>query len=234
MTPRESKAALALLADDAEDTIRWSLRRSSGSFESRRFQLLETGSALVAYYSEGSAALAVDFYDESRSASPASGRFAAAPVILDRTVKIRRGFAWASEPLSVDDDAAAAARLTELMRSEVNRPYRDTVIGNTRRDPASAGWKRIASASACGFCKALASKGAVYKEATADFGAHNSCGCTCAPVFKGGEMGPEADVMQYMASRKNRNLSPAQRERVREWVKEFETEPRPHIKTSSL
>lgn len=231
MTPQESKAALRILTNDAADTIEWTLRRSSGSFERRRFQLLETGSALVGYYSEGSAALAVDFYDESRADARAAGGFAATPVILDRTVKIRRGIAWASEPLSVDDEAAALGRLAEIMRSEVVRPYRDTIIQNQRRDPASAGWKRIASGAACGFCKALAARGAVYKQATADFAAHDNCTCTCAPVFKGGELGPEADVMQYMASKRRR--TPKERERIREWAAEYETTPRPHVKTSS-
>lgn len=232
MTPQESKAALAILAADAADTIRWTLRRSSGSFESRRFQLLETGSALAAYYSEGSAALAVDFYDESRADARAAGRFAASPVILDRTVKIRRGIAWASEPLSVDDEATAISRLSEVLRSEIVRPYRDTITTNRRRDPQAAGWVRITSGSACGFCKALAAKGAVYREATAYFAAHDNCTCTCAPVFKGGELGPEASVMQYMASKRRR--TPAERARIREWAAEFEIEPRPHVKTSSL
>lgn len=231
MTPQESKQQLQLLTGDAADTIEWTLRRTSGSFESRRFQLLETGSALIGYYSEGSAALAVDFYEDTRAASRASGRFAAEPVILDRTVKIRRGLAWASEPLSADDDAAALGRLTEIMRSEVVRPYRDTVTTNRVRDPRAAGWVRIASGSSCGFCRALAARGAVYRERTAYFAAHDNCTCTCAPVFRGGEIGPEASVIQYMASKRRR--TPAERQRIREWAAEYETD-RPHVKTSSL
>lgn len=232
MTPQESKATLAALTDDAADTIEWTLRRSSGTFESRRFQLLETGSAVIGYYSEGSSALAVDFYDDARDAAQATGRFSAEPVVLDRVVKIRRGLAWASEPLSIDDDEAALGRLTEIVRSEVVRPYRDTITTNRRSDPQAAGWTRITSGAACGFCKALAARGAVYKEATANFAAHDNCLCTCAPVFKGGELGPEADVMQYMASKRRR--TPRERQRIREWAAEYETEPRPHIKTSSL
>lgn len=232
MTPQESKTALTLLTADAADTIDWVLRRSSGTFESRRFQLLETGSALVGFYSEGSAALAADFYDESRADARAPGRFVADPVILDRTVKIRRGIAWASEPLATDDEEAAIARLTQIMRSEVVRPYRDTITTNRRQDPAAVGWTRITSGGSCGFCRALASRGAVYRQATAHFAAHDNCNCTCAPVFRGGETGPEASVMQYMASKRRR--TPAERARTNEWASEFETEPRPHIKTSSL
>ena len=234
MTPLESKAALSLLSEDAADTVVWTLRRSSGSFESRRFQLLETGSAVIGYYSEGSAALAVDFYDESRAAVRVDGRYAASPVILDRTVRIRRGLAWAAEPLSVDDEGAALARITELTRSEVNRPYRDTILSNTKRDPAAVGWRRLASASACGFCKMLAGRGSVYKRDTATFGAHDNCGCTAAPVFGKGDVGPEADAMQYMAS--GRRRTPAQRARVRGYIEANypDEAARPHVKTSSL
>lgn len=204
VTALESKAQLTLLGDDAEDTARWMLRRSSGRWESRRLQLLDTVPVVLAFYSEGSAALAVDFYDESRVGVSGAG-YAASPVVLDRTVKIRRGVAWASEPLSVDDDDLAAARLVQLMRSEMARPYRDTILTNRQRDPQAVGWTRIARGSAsCKFCRMLADRGAVYREATVRFAAHDECMCTAAPVFKGGERGPEASTIQYMASKRRR------------------------------
>ena len=212
----ESKAQLAVLMDDAADTVEWTLRRSSGVFESRRLQLLDTVPDLVGFYSEGSAALAADFYDDARTEARADGRFTASPVVLDRTVRIRRGVAWASEPLSIDDEAAAIARLVEVMRGEVSRPYRDTVLTNRRRDPAAVGWRRLASASACGFCKMLAGRGTVYKQATAGFGAHENCGCTAAPVFGKGDVGPEASAIQYMASR--RQKTPSQRAQIRDYI----------------
>ena len=203
VTALESKRLLTVLADDSEDTVRWMLRRSSGRWESRRTQLLDTVPDVVAFYSEGSAALAVDLYDDLRVG--AEGRYAAAPVILDRSVKIRRGVAWASEPLSVDDDELAAARLATLMRSEMARPYRDTILTNRRQDPASVGWKRITRGPmSCKFCRMLADRGAVYKKATATFAAHDDCQCTAAPVFKGGEVGPEANAAQYVASKRRR------------------------------
>src|SRR5690606_19724547 len=108
---------------------------------------------------------------------------------------IRRGVAWASEPLSVDDDAAVLARLEQIMAQEAVRPYRDTTVGNQKRDPASMGWRRVASATACGFCKGLAARGAVYRKDSAYFAAHEGCMCTCEAVFRG-EVFEEADVMQ--------------------------------------
>lgn len=215
VTALESKAQLTLLGDDAEDTVRWMLRRSSGRWESRRVQLLDTVPDVLGFYSEGSAALAADFYDDARTG--VAGRFSAAPVVLDRTVKIRRGVVWASEPLSVDDDELAAARFAQLMRSEMARPYRDTVLSNRRRDPQAVGWTRITrGAGSCRFCRMLADRGAVYREATVRFAAHDDCMCTAAPVFKGGEVGPEASTVQYMASKRRR--SPRERAFLRDYL----------------
>lgn len=229
VTALESKAQLALLGDDVEDTVRWTIRRTNGSFESRRLQLLDTMPGVAAFYSEGSAALAADFYDDARVG--VAGRYAAVPVVLDRTVKIRRGVAWASGPLSVDDWDAAEARMAELMRSEITRPYRDTIITNRKADPQCVGWKRIARAASCGFCKALADRGAVYKKETAYFASHDNCMCTCAPVFRGGDVGPEADVMQYMAS--GRRRTPKERALIADWASQYEDGTRKHIKVSA-
>lgn len=203
VTALESKAQLTLLGDDAEDQVRWMLRRSSGSWESRRLQLLDTVPGVVAFYSEGSSALAADFYDDARTGTV--GDYRATPVILDRTVKIRRGVAWASEPLSIDDDELAASRLAQLMRTEMARPYRDTIITNRKQDPQAIGWKRITRGTkSCGFCRMLADRGAVYRKETATFASHDDCMCTAAPVFQGGDIGPEADTAQYMASKRRR------------------------------
>lgn len=217
MTAQESKQALTLLGDDSEDTARWMVARTSGSFESRRLQLLDTVPDVVSYYSEGSASLAVDAYMDARVGVP--GAFTATAVVLDRTVKIRRGVAWASEPLNMGDAAAAEARMAQLMRSEMTRPYRDTTLRNGARDGQFVGYKRIARAASCGFCKALAARGAVYRKDTVYFAAHDSCQCTTAAAFVGQPHGPEADVMQYMASKRRR--TPAEKALINDWASQY-------------
>lgn len=174
---------------------------------------------VVATFSDGSAALAADFYDEQRAVAAAAGRFRSELVVLDRVVKIRRGVAWAAQPLFTGDDAAAAGRLSTVVRSEVARPYRDTIITNQHRDTESVGWKRIARPDACGFCLMAADKGAIYKESTALFAAHDDCSCTAAPVFRG-QVGKEASVIQYVASKRRRTA--AEKARLREWVAFYE------------
>lgn len=220
VTPVESKTLLSLLAADAEDTARWMLGRTTGSFESRRLQLLDTVPGVVEYYSEGSAALATDLYDDARVG--VQGRYAVVPVILDRTVKIRRSIAWAAKPLEVDDPVLAGDRLVEVVRSEIARPYRDTILVNGKNDGKYVGYKRIARGESCGFCKALADRGAVYREDTAYFASHDNCMCTAAPAFVGQPHGPEASVMQYLASGRRRTA--AERARINEWAASYETQ----------
>lgn len=96
---------------------------------------------------------------------------------------------------------------------------RDTIVTASNADAKCYGWRRLTSAGACDFCLFLADRGAVYREETAEFGAHDNCGCSAAPVFKGGELGPEADVAQYIGSR--RNKTPADRVRLRDAIEGF-------------
>ncbi len=99
---------------------------------------------------------------------------------------------------------------------------RDTIVTASNADPRCVGWRRITSAGACDFCLFLADRGAVYREETADFGAHDACGCTAAPVFnQDGKAwrGEEADVAQYIGS--SRNKTPADRARLRDAIEVF-------------
>lgn len=228
MTALESKRALRFLGDDAEDTARWMIGRTSGSFESRRLQLLDTVPEVVGFYSLGSAALAVEAYMDARSGVP--GAFTAAPVVLDRTVKIRRGVAWAASPLGAGDFGTAEDRMSVLVRSEMTRPFRDTTLANGARDGMYVGHKRIARASSCGFCKAMADRGAVYKKTTVYFASHTNCMCTTAAAFVGQPHGPEASVEQYMASKRRR--TDEEKADIKRWVSGYEDDlnPRKHVR----
>ena len=64
----------------------------------------------------------------------------------------------------------------------------------------------------------LSDRGAVYRDDTVRFAAHTHCHCTAAPVFKGGESGPEASVVQYVASK--RRPSQRDRDKVRKYLAE--------------
>lgn len=219
-TAFESKAAAERVAAAAVEESAAVLERISGTPEARRAALLEVVPDVVGYYALGTAALAADFYDERRELAGVTGGFTAQATIADRVVKTRRGIVWASDPLFTDDFDTALARLREIVGSETIRPYRDTILTARKEDPASVGWKRITSPGACGFCLLLADKGAIYKQATVRFAAHTSCMCTAAPVFKT-QVGPEASVLQYTASKRTR--TPAEKADIRWWVQEYES-----------
>lgn len=215
-TALESRQALNLVADAAVATSMQLLQSTSGSPEQRRYDLLGGVPEVIGYYQDGTGALAADFYEEERAAANVAGSFTAEIVLVDRTVKIRRAIAWASEPMFEGDDVLAGKRLGQVVQLETARPFRDTVTTNANRDPQAIGWRRIASGG-CKFCAMLAARGAVYKESTAHFAAHEHCHCSVAPAFVGYD-GPSASVEQYRASRRNR--TPAQRAQLREYLNE--------------
>lgn len=215
-TASESRQALNLVASAAASDVQGLVASLPSSPEAARSILLEATPALVAYYSDGSSALAADFYDDERDAAGARGRFSAEPVIVDRGEKVARAIVWAAQPLFVPDlGATVTERLAPVVQLEVARPYRDTITANTRRDPASNGWRRIASGSGCKMCRMLSDRGAVYKEGTARFATHTNCHCSAAPVFNGQD-GEEASALQYLASSGRR--SQKDKDRLREYL----------------
>lgn len=215
-TASESKAALQLVTGAAVNAVVAALGRLSGPPEQRRASLLDIAPAVIAHYSDGSSALAADFYDDEREIAAPPKLYIAEPVILDRAVKIRRAIAWASDPLFAGDPEKSAGRLAEVVQLETARPYRDTILTNRNRDPSAVGWRRITNGG-CKLCRMLADRGAVFTDKTARFAAHANCKCSAQPVFSTDDYGDEANVMQYMASRRKR--TPEQQEVLREYLR---------------
>ncbi|MGG7450563.1 hypothetical protein ACQ3HE_06700 [Plantibacter auratus] len=218
MSARESRAALQLVTAEAVAYATDLANRVVGSPEVRRLALLDGVPELIGYYSEGSAALAADFYEEERELAEVRSRFAAEAVVEDRTVEIRRSIAWAASPWFDDSGDSVDARLAEVVQLETARPYRDTITTNRSNDPDAVGWRRV-TAGGCPFCRMLADRGAVYKSDTARFASHANCHCVAQPVFTTNDTGVEASVLQYRASRRSR--SPEQRAELRQYLEEF-------------
>lgn len=215
ITARESKAALTLVIGAAVGMVTSLLERTAAAPAEQRALLLEGAPEVINYYAVGAAALAADFYDDQREFSAPPKLYLAEPIIIDRTEKIRRAVAWASDPLFRDDSMSASARLAEVVNIETARPYRDTILTNRRRDPSAVGWRRITNGG-CRFCRMLAAKGAVYSDATARFAAHGSCKCTAQPVFSTDDFGEEASALQYMASKRTRTA--AEKAKLRDYL----------------
>lgn len=209
-TREQTRLALKLVASRAAETA---ISRIGADADVLLFEVPQ----IVAYYSDGTAALAADHYDELRDEAAVSLRYVAEPVVNLREERLRRGILWAIDPLGGDEPNGALAkiRLGDVVQKESARPFRDTITVNQQRDPAAVGWQRNVSGSGCKFCKMLAGNGATYKQATAHFASHPNCSCTASPVFNG-QAGPEASVIQYVASQRRRSESDQQR--LREYM----------------
>ena len=194
--------------------------RFNGSPDVVRAALLESIPAEIDHFANASATLAADTYEEERELAKVRSTFAAELVVLDRTVKIRRAVAWATEPmfLAIPDRTLTASRLGEVVQFEVARPNRDTTLANRRRDPSASGWRRLARPGACPFCRMLADRGAVYRQKTAYFAAHEHCHCVAQPVWSTDDT-IEVNAIQFLGSR--RSNSPAQKARIKAHLESF-------------
>ena len=172
------------------------------------------GLIVPAYY-DAAGSLAVAWYDERREESRPRTLYTPQIIGDPATDWIEREVARFAAEIEAEAQALVdeAIRLTE---KEVARGFRDSIVGNTRRDEDAIGWSRVTRPGACKFCTMLADKGAVYTEATADFAAHGNCHCATRPEFENGEHGPEASVMQYLASTKRR--TPEQAAKLRAYL----------------
>jgi hypothetical protein len=156
--------------------------------------------AIVDQYAQASAALSAEFYDAQRDAAGVPGSFTvpiADPPPEERTEASLR---WATkdvwerdpevatpaqlEPLDVRLDRAEkkAEAVTQKLVADTGR---ETVLGAVRNDRQATAWARTASLGACAFCRILAIRGAVFKQDTVGFRAHDGCHCMTIPVFVG-------------------------------------------------
>lgn len=179
---------------------------------------------IVPSYYDAAGSLAVAWYDERRDeARPAS--IYSPTIIGDPTTDwIEREASKFAKTLEDADDALRrlSDEIAGLAQKEVARGFRDSIIGNSRQDADSIGWSRVARGGACKFCVMLAGKGAVYRsESTAIFAAHQHCNCATRPEFRGGDHGPEANAIQYIASSRrarDESVQAARNERVRAYL----------------
>ncbi|MET9950161.1 hypothetical protein ABZ135_01250 [Streptomyces sp. NPDC006339] len=164
--------------------------------------------ALVDQYGAAAASLAADSYDRQRAGAGPPGRFSArlsSPVPEEQVTASLR---WATKDLWPTETVQApfSVRLEEAERRAegvaqklVADQARATMRQSVQRDPGAVAYARAAALGGCSFCKLLASRGAVYKNAqtagrdsderfTGDDSVvkfHDNCHCTIIPVFRG-------------------------------------------------
>lgn len=99
--------------------------------------------------------------------------------------------------------AAVSTAFTKVSAAAVRHVLdggREVTLASVREDPQARGWARVASANACAFCAMLAGRGGVYTEASADFEAHDGCGCVAEPVFSNGEYNFPLNTNDYLGA----------------------------------
>lgn len=203
--------------------------------EAARDALLRFMPELTARYGEAAAVVAADFYDDLREAEAVRPGFRARmadPVPAD-VVQQRTRFG--AQHLFTENPGQTLVFLTGAATKYVLQPGRLTIVESALADPAAAGWHRETRpsrtyASGCGFCRMLATRGAVYKRATATFAPHDDCKCVALPSWDANA--PEVSADQYRASERmdalraraaagdasaQRQLD-AHRARVRDWI----------------
>jgi hypothetical protein len=171
--------------------------------------LHDTVPALLDRYQLTAASIAADLYDLERQSVGAKGRFSAlVPDFGDGGAHELVG--WATST------ATSPESLTTLLEGGFDRRLwtaaRSVYMTSATSDPAAHGWQRETDGHACAFCVMLASRGAVYSEASADFSSHDHCGCTAVVAWTG----REKPVKPYEPS--SRNITDADRARVRAWI----------------
>jgi hypothetical protein len=182
-----------------------------GRPEAARDALLGFVPVLVAQYGESAASVAADWYDDVRASERVPGRFRAlmqeSPYQSAVTDTVRR----AAGALFSDNPGATLLALSATTGKYALAAGRETITASTARDPRASGWQRVTRGGACGFCRMLAGRGAVYRDGTAHFASHGDCNCAAVPSWD--PDAPEVDVTLYRASQRTTNMTPAQRER---------------------
>lgn len=173
---RREVAALAATAGDDLDVL-WRRAETPAQVEEALRDVLP---ALVSTYGLAAASVAADWYDELRDEVGAGGRFTA--LTSDPTDAGSQALiGWALDEAS--DLSAFQTLILGGTQRRIANASRLTVMSSSVADPAARGWRRVGDGHSCEFCSLLLGRGAVYSEASADFPAHDHCGCGAEPEW---------------------------------------------------
>jgi hypothetical protein len=166
---------------------------------------------IVDAFGDAAGTLAADFYGMARAEAGVRGAYAAEPATSPTIDRVAGVTGWGMRT-GADVPGQLALIRGGLVRA-VTGTGRDTVRTSVARDRAAHGWRRVAGASACKFCRMLSGRGEVYRASTARFASHDHCQCIASPAFAPG-LG--VTVEQYTATQ--HTISDRDRARLREYL----------------
>ena len=184
---RTNNQALVELARRDLTTF-WAALNVQGSPILVRDALLDFFPELITAYGDGAALLAADFYDELRDVPVSAARFSATLALPPNIEMAQADARWALGPLfqSTPDPLQVLATLGGMTQRLVLQAGRDTISGAAFRDPVRTGYARVPTgATTCKWCIGLASRGAIYSDASAAGDGnrfHSNCDCTPTPI----------------------------------------------------
>ncbi|UJQ86794.1 head maturation protease [Arthrobacter phage Reedo] len=131
-------------------------------------------------------------------------------LLMTGPVAIRKQLSTGAGLIAAMD--AAKAQTLRVGKRLTLEASRNTLIDLVKRDKKDAlGWARVSDGQPCHFCAMLVSRGPVYAEETVRFRAHNGCGCSVRPFFKGEEDGgwsPDALALRRLWDGVDENGNP--------------------------
>ncbi len=184
-----------LTAGAAEDTGRVWREATQQNWSPAEFVefITEAFPELVLPHAATAADVAVAVYD----ATPTTTRgFVAVEGPLAPTERLQTSAAWALNARAGQEALEALAAIAERA---IFDGFRDTITANADREPG-ARWARHASANACGWCRMLATREAVYTSAHAAGDGnryHDHCHCMAVVVRPGQTYTPPPYVAQW-------------------------------------
>lgn len=173
---------------------------------------------LVTAYHRASSGLALSYYDAYRRAERVTGDARPVPapaldlakvvagLVVTGRITVGRAILAGQSP-----QAAMQTALTSVSGSVVRNVMaggRDVVVLSSGEDPQARGWMRVTDGQPCAFCAMLATRGAAYKgQDTAEFQAHDHCGCTAEPAYDGTELPPASRRFSDLYDRAQRDAA---------------------------
>lgn len=172
----EFQSTLAKVATLASTDVAAALRVAVDRLTQRELLAFVTDAypVTLAKFLRAAADLTAQWYGEQ----PASRTdFIPEPALLLPAKQLAASGRWAM--LQPDPISAVSGSTTRAVFNQ----SRITVVGNAARE--NVPWARYASPQACGFCRMLATRGAVYKSQQTAMRAHDHCKCLALPIRDG-------------------------------------------------
>jgi hypothetical protein len=181
---RTANQSLVLLAQrDLRDF--WRSLNLSGDPAEVRAAVLAFFPELVTAYGDASALLGADFYDSLRNVPPSAARFRATLAGSAPAEQAEGSVRWALGSLFAEQPDQALMNLSGSAQRLVLQAGRDTIARSAFTDPVRTGFARVPQGDTCKFCVMVASRGAIYKDASAAGEGnryHDDCNCVPTPV----------------------------------------------------